>query len=173
MNIYSIALFLHVVGVLVLFAALAIEWVGLRQIRSSAHPEQTRAWLGLITNATRIGFPSMFVTVVTGIYMMVTVWKWTPWLATTIGALILLIVLARAAAPRLKALGQSLDVVNDPLLWISVQTRTAIALGIVFLKITKPNVAGSLVTIGVAIVLGIASALPVTRRQRSDVASSD
>jgi hypothetical protein len=40
----------------------------------------------------------------------------------------------------------------------------AIALGIVFLKTTKPDLIGSLITIGVAILLGLVSALPVPRR---------
>jgi len=172
MNTYSIALFLHIVGALVLFAMLVLEWIGLRQIRSTVLSEQARAWLGVLRGAGKAGFPSMLMTVITGVYMMV-VWGRTPWLVTTVEALVLMIVLARAAAPRVKALGQSLGVVNDPILWISIQTRVAIVLGIVFLKIAKPNFVGSLLTIGVAIVLGIASAIPVIRRERSHVGSTD
>lgn len=174
MNIYSIALFLHVVGVLVIFAALAIEWIGLRQAYNSARSEQMRSWLGVINGASKTGFPSMFLTVITGIYMMITVWRWTPWLATTIGALILMIVLGKVAVPRLKALERSLGTVNNPFLWISVQTRSAIALGIVFLKITKPDWGGSLLTIGIAAGLGIVSALLMAHRQvRSQAISAD
>ncbi|MBP1702405.1 MAG: hypothetical protein H6Q38_1512 [Chloroflexi bacterium] len=62
---------------------------------------------------------------------------------------------------------------NHPLLWISIQTRATIALGIVFLKTAKPGLAGSLITIGVAIVLGIASALPIPRRERASEGSAD
>jgi hypothetical protein len=43
----------------------------------------------------------------------------------------------------------------------------AIALGIVFLKIAKPDLGGSLLTIGVAIVLGLASTLLVLRGERA------
>jgi hypothetical protein len=49
---------------------------------------------------------------------------------------------------------------RDPLLWASIQIRVAIALGIVFLMTVKPGLGGALLTIGVAIVLGLASALP-------------
>ena len=164
MNIYSIALFLHIVGALAFFAALAIEWVSLRQIRNATPSEQVRAWLGVLNGASKAGFPSMLVTVITGVYMMVVVWGQTPWLVTTVGALVLMIILARAAAPRLKALGQSLGAVNAPLLWISVQTRSAIALGIIFLKIAKPDWIGSFLTIGVAVVLGIVSPWWMSRR---------
>ena len=47
-----------------------------------------------------------------------------------------------------------------------MQTRVAIALGLVFLKTAKPDLTGSLLTIGVAIVLGLASALPMVRTER-------
>jgi hypothetical protein len=172
MNTYSITLFLHIVGALALFATLAIEWVGLRQIHNATLSEQVHAWLGVLYGASKAGFPSMLVTVVTGVYMMVVVWGRTPWLVTTVGALVLMIVLARAAAPRLKALGQSLGAVNDPLLWVSVQTRSAIALGIIFLKIAKPDWIGSMLTIGAAVALGIVSALLISRRQVSSEAIS-
>ena len=144
MSTYSIALFLHIVGALALFATLTFEWVGLQQTRNAANSEQARPWLGIINTAGKAGFPSMFVTVVTGVYMMATAWGRMPWLATTVGALVLMIVLARVAAPRMKALGQSLVTGNDPLLWVSIQTRAAIALGIVFLKVAKPDLSGSL-----------------------------
>ena len=161
MNTYSITLFLHIVGALALFATLAIEWVGLRQIHNATLSEQVHAWLGVLYGASKAGFPSMVV-----------VWGRTPWLVTTVGALVLMIVLARAAAPRLKALGQSLGAVNDPLLWVSVQTRSAIALGIIFLKIAKPDWIGSMLTIGAAFALGIVSALLMSRRQVSSEAIS-
>jgi hypothetical protein len=81
--------------------------------------------------------------------------------------------IGQALAAEERSLSQNFySLANQPLLWISVQTRAAIALGIVFLKIAKPDVGGSLFTIGVAIVLGIASVLPVTRRERAHEAST-
>ena len=171
MNTFSFALFLHIIGALMLFAALALEWVGLRQIRSEKLSEPVRAWLGVLGSISKVGFISMLTTVITGVYML-TVWGWTSWLVVTVGALVLMIVLTRAVAPRVKALGQSLEAVNDPILWISIQTRVVIVLGIVFLKIAKPNLVGSLLTIGVAVVLGIASALLMSRRQAPSQAIS-
>ena len=171
MNTYTIALFLHVVGVLVLFATLALEWVGLQHTRIARYSEQVPTWMGILKSASKMGFPSMLATVVTGVYMMV-VWGWTPWLVTTIGALILMIFLARVAIPRLKALGQSLGAVDDPFLWVSVQTRVAIVLGIIFLKIAKPDWIGSFLTIGVAVVLGIVSPWLMSRRRAQSRAIS-
>jgi hypothetical protein len=57
-------------------------------------------------------------------------------------------------APRMAAIGQALakekgplsqnfrNLASHPLLWISIQTRVAIALGIVFLKVAKPDLGG-------------------------------
>ena len=102
-----------------------------------------------------------------------------------LGALVLEIVLfVVLAKPRMATIEQALaletefvsqtfhDLVNDPILWISIRTRVAIILGIVFLKIATPDLGGSLVTIGIAIVLGLASALPVFRYERGQAGSA-
>jgi hypothetical protein len=176
MSSYSIALFLHIVGALGVFVALGLEWTGLRQLRNANLPEQVRAWMGILKGTNKLGFPSMLAAVITGLYM---VWKglgWLPWILVVLGALVLIIVLSVALTKaRMVAIGQALaaqkgsvsptfhNLVNHPVLWISIQTRLAIALGIIFLKIARPDLVGSLLTIGVAIVLGIASALPMSR----------
>ncbi len=177
MDGYSVALFFHIVGALGIFAALGLEWTGLWQMRSAAAPEPVRAWLAVVKGAGRVGMASMLAVVVSGVYMMVTAWGAAGWIIVTIGALVLVIVLAQALTrPRMAAIGRSLfttpgrlaptfhGLLNHPLLWVSIQTRAAIVLGIVFLKVAKPDLGGSLVTLGVAIVLGIASALPMTVR---------
>ena len=186
MNSYSIALFLHVVGALGVFVALGLEWTGLRQIRSAILPEQVRAWMGILKGTNKVGFPSMLTTVITGIYMVLKVWGWVPWILVMLGALVLIIVLSVALTkPRLVTIGQALamergpvsqafhNLVNHLVLWISIQTRVALALGIIFLKIAKPELGGSLLTIGVAIILGLASSLPMLRPVRVHEASTD
>jgi hypothetical protein len=182
----SIALFLHIVGALGFFVALGLEWTGLSQIRSAMTLEQVRAWMGILKNVRKVGFVSMLTTVITGIYMMVTDWGGEAWIIVTVGSLVLVIAIAQVVtAPRMAAIGQTLvteqgpfsktfhSLANHPLLSISIQTRVAIALGIVFLKTAKPDLGGSLLTIGVAIVLGLASALPMPRRERAGEGSAD
>jgi len=186
MSIYSIALFLHITGALGLSAALGLEWTSLRQIRNAVFPEQVRGWMGILKSTNMLGFPSMLTTVITGIYMMLIVWGWAPWIIVTIGSLVLMILLSVALSkPRMVAIGRALakekgslsqnfhNLVNHPILRISIQTRVAIVLAIVFLKIAKPDLGGSLLTIGVAIVLGLASALPMPRRERVQARSTD
>lgn len=186
MNTYSIALFLHIVGALGFFVALGLEWTGLSQLRIAMTIEQVRAWMGILKNVRKVGFISMLTTVITGIYLMVVAWGGLAWIYVTLGSLVLVIVLSAALSnPRMVAIGQALvtgnrpisqnfhNLANHPFLWISIQTRVAIALGIVFLKIAKPDLGGSLLTIGIAIVLGLASTLPVARRVRAQEGSTD
>ena len=180
MNAYSIALFLHIVGAMGFFVALGLEWTGLWQIRSATTPQQVRGWMMILKSVRKVGFVSMLTTVITGIYLMVTVWGGEPWIIVTVGSLILVIALVQAiTAPRMMAIGRALatekvplsqtfySLANQPLRLISIQTRVGIALGLVFLKIAKPDWGGSLITIGVAIILGIASALPALRREQT------
>ena len=176
MSIFSIALFLHIVGALGVSVALGLEWFGMSQIRRTTVPQEIRAILKVVQSTTRFGFVSMLSTVITGFYMVLNGIGWVPWLLVVIGALFLVVVLTRVlTAPRMAAIGQALamdkgsisttfhNLMNDPMLWISIQTRVAIVLGIVFLKIATPGLGGALLTIGVAIALGIASALPMRR----------
>ena len=179
MDGYSIALFFHIVGALGTCVALGLEWTGLRQIRGAITPEPVRAWLLILKGASRVGLASMLAVVVSGVYMMVTAWGGAAWITVTIGSLVLVIVLAQAITrPQIATIGRALasepgrlspsvhGPASHPLLWISIQTRAAIVLGIVFLKVAKPDLGGSLLTLGVAVVLGIASALPLTFRGR-------
>lgn len=182
----SIALFLHIVGAVGLFVALGLEWTGLRQIRGAITPEQVRGWMGILKSASKVGFASMLTAVITGIYMMVTGGGGVAWIYVTLVSLVLLIALSLAlTGPRMAAVGRALatekaplsqnfhSLANNPLLWISIQARIAIALGIVFLKTAKPDLVGSLLTIGVAIALGVASALPMTRSVQAHEGSAD
>jgi hypothetical protein len=185
MSNYSIALFLHIAGALGFFVVLGLEWIGLSQVRRARLPDEARAILGMVKSADRLGFISMPTTIVTGIYMLLTVWGWVPWIIVVLGALVLEIVLfVVLAKPRMATIEQALaaetefvsqtfhDLVNDPILWISIRTRVAIILAIVFLKIATPDLGGSLLTIGIAIVLGLASALPIFRLERVQAEST-
>jgi len=186
MTTYSIALFFHIVGAMGFFLALGLEWTGLWQLRSALRSQEVRAWMGLLKSARRGGFASMLAVVISGVYMMATAWGPVAWLIVTVGALVVVIVLSLVlSGPRMAAIGRALAteqgavsqtfhrVANHPLLWISIQTRVAITLGIVLLKTARPDVSGSLLIIGIAIVLGLASALPMPRRERAYEGSAD
>ena len=179
MNFYSIALFLHILGALGFFVALGLEWTSLRRMRGATTFEQVREWMPISNSAQRVGMPSMLLILISGFYMMATAWGGVAWIIVALGTLVLLVVLGLAlTGPRMAAIGRSMTAENgpvsstlhsllhDPILWISMQTRAALALGIVFLMTVKPELGGALLTTGVAMVLGLASALPAASRKR-------
>jgi hypothetical protein len=178
MNYYSIALFLHVVGALGFFVTLGLEWTSLRHLRRATTAKQVREWMRIPAEMGRVGMLSMLVLLAAGFYMMATVWGGVAWITVTLGVIVLMIILGMVITGRRMAaiggvkaergpLSPTLHhLLHDPLLWISMQTRAAMALGIVFLMTVKPDPGGSLLTIGVAIVLGLASALPIPGRER-------
>jgi hypothetical protein len=186
MDAYSISLFLHIVGALGFFVVLGLEWTGLRQIASAATTGWVRAWMRIIKSTQKLGIASMLTMLASGLYMTATVWGGAGWIIVTLGALTLGVALSLAlTGPRMAAIGRALaagrdpippalrNLANDPILWISIQTRMAIALSIVFLKIAKPDMGGSLLVIVAAVVFGLASALPLPRRERAREAPGD
>ena len=186
MNGYSIALFLHVVGALGFFVALGLEWTSLRHLRRATTAQQVREWMRVPSEMGRVGMISMLTLLAAGFYMMAIAWGGVAWIIVTLGVIVLMIILGMAiTGRRMAAIGRMVNaergplssdlqsLLYDPVLWISMQTRVAMALGIVFLMTVKPGLGGSLLTIGVAIVLGLASALPMPRRERTQEGSAD
>ena len=155
MNDYSLALFLHVVGALGFFVALGLEWTSLRHLRRAATVEQVREWMRVPAEMGRVGMIAMVMLLAAGFYMMVTVWGGVAWIMVTLGALVLAIPLGMVLTRRrMAAIGRTVSaetgplsptfhqLLHDPLLSISIQTRVAIAVGIVFLMTVKPDLIG-------------------------------
>jgi hypothetical protein len=172
MSYYPIALFLHVVGAVALFVTLGLEWTSQWQLRRVTSAQQVREWIDVAKGVRGMGAASMAVILFSGLYMMATVWSGATWIIVAFWSLVLLAVIAVVfSGPRLTALARAVneengplssrfhDLAHHPMLWVSIQVRVAIALGIVFLMTVKPDFDGSLLTIGVASVLGLAVAL--------------
>jgi hypothetical protein len=180
MNYYTISLFVHIVSAMGFFVALGLEWTSLRQIRAAMTSEQLREWMRISNSARRLGIISMLAILASGIYMMATAWGGVAWIIVALGALVLVIILSVAITRRrIAPIGRILaeekgplsptlrSLANHPLLWISMQTRLAIALGIVFLMTAKPDLGGSLLVMGITIVIGLIIYLPMPRRAQA------
>ena len=74
MSVYAMAVFLHIVGALGLFAALALEWASLYNLRRVPTAGQAREWTKLLSALRFVGGPSTLTILATGIYMMATRW---------------------------------------------------------------------------------------------------
>ncbi len=179
MTAYTITLFLHIVGALGLFVSLGLEWTSLAYVRRSSTAEGAREWLGLRGWVMRLGPASLALLLLSGLYMMATSWGAVAWIIVALGSLVLIAIIGavltgrrlvpieQAAARERGMISPALQQrLSDPLLWVSIDTRTAIALGIVFLMVIKPNAVGSLLTIGIAIVAGLSFSLLMGRRAR-------
>jgi hypothetical protein len=180
MTLYVSALFLHVVGALGFFVALSLEWTSLRHLQRATTAEQVREWLAVFAGVRRVAFASLATLLLSGLYMTAAAWGWVAWVLIALAAIVLLAVLgATLTGRRMAAIGRAVAAesgslssalrhqLHDPFLRTSVQTRTAIALGIVFLMTVKPDLAGALLAIGAAIVLGLASSLPARGRDQA------
>lgn len=180
MSHYSLALYLHIVGALGFFVALGLEWVSVRQLRRAQHVGQIRDWAVISAGSTKVGMPSMLLLLISGTFMTVSVWGAVPWVLVTLGAIVLMIILAlmlsrrrMAAIERIMAEEEGAvsptlrQLTHHPMLWLAIQTRVAIALGIVYLMAVKPDLTGSLLAIGIAAVLGLGAATLLQRRRQA------
>ena len=181
---YSLALFIHIVGALGFFMALGLEWTSMHQMRSAMTVEQVQDWLRVTAWARRLGMAAMMTILAAGFYMMAIAQMNGAWIIVAFWALVLLSVITVVlTGPRITAIRRSVAqenghvsmtlrrLLDHPLLLLSIQTRVAIALGIIFLMTIKPALIGSLLAVGIATLLGLASALPMLSRGQTQVES--
>lgn len=152
MNLYSLALFVHVVGAVLLFAALTVEGVALWQ--------GVRQFVGV--NRV-IGPLSALAVVIPGFYMTATQWGPAPWI---LGGLVSWLLIAAVGAVTGIRLAHSAEAV--PLAAISWWVRAGLALGAVFLMTVKPGSLGTLVAVCVGALVGAGAGVAAGRRPRPE-----
>jgi NAD/NADP transhydrogenase beta subunit len=178
MSIYTIVLFLHVSGAIGYFVGIGTWLFVLVGLRRAQRVEQVRALVNLIGLSGPFTGISVLLILATGFYMALTAWSLrTSWIDVALISLVLMVPCGAALIePRRRALArlaqeapdgplpQSLEQrTHDPVLLTALQTVAALLLGIVFLMTTKPSLTGSLIVMAVALALGLASGLLVSR----------
>jgi hypothetical protein len=172
MTAYSIALFLHLVGVLALFAGIALEQTGLRQLRNARTVAQVREWLALLRGLRRIDAPAGLTILVSGGYLAARGAGHGAWIVAGLVGMVLMAVLGAAVGrPRFLAIVSAVPATDgpvtsplrrriaDPVLRASAATRAALALGIVFVMAVKPAAAGAVTALVMALAIGTAASL--------------
>lgn len=182
MNLYSLALFAHVCGVIGIFAGMGVWAFGVGALRHTQRVEQVRLLAKLITASSNLVVGSMLLLGVAGFYMAITVWgiQATWIIVATISFLLLAPIGLLVIEPRVRAIArEARDVPDGPLpQTLAVRTRDsllgaglsvyiAVLLGIVFLMIYKPPTDIALLTVAVAIALGALASIPLWRAPRS------
>jgi hypothetical protein len=185
MNYYLLAKLIHIIGALGFFIALGVEWLSLWSARNAKTSEQVRERLSISANARKLGPISMLAILLSGFAMMAIGRIGSSWLIVAFAALVVLVVLGLTlTAPRMRTLGEALkteygplsstlhDLLRDSQLWFSLRLRGSLALGIIFLMTVKPDLIGSLITMGMAILLGLAAGLSISRSRQQEKAQA-
>jgi hypothetical protein len=171
MTLYSIALFLHVVGALLLFVTLTVEGSALRQLRRAATMEAARGAVALLRLNRIVGPLSALGVLIPGLYMTATTWGWVAWIVVGLVAWLAIAVLGAVNGIRIPALERSqalLSGIRNPIFLISWSTRAGIALGVVFLMTVKPGAAGAVLVILLAAAAGAVLAVVLGGARRHE-----
>ena len=147
MNLYSIALFAHIVGVILVFVLLTIEGLGLRFGFDYAQLNRV------------LGPVSALLILVPGLYMMAAEWGWAGWIVTGIGSYVVI-----AGVGAYTGISVMRGRMNRRTAMASWLVRIGIALGVAFVMTVKPSLLFSITAVVAGAVLGAAIAA-LTRRE--------
>jgi hypothetical protein len=189
---YSILLFLHLSGAILIFAGVATLIFGVAAMRLASSVEQLRAIVRPILVGRKIGHEHISVidvvtmigivlTAATGLYMATSWGFGRGWVEAAIASFALMGPVGPLLInPRLQAIGRAADSAtsgpldqsllartHDPLLSGALLSLTAWLLGIVFLMTTKPSLAASIIAMLIALALGLGASLSLWRLDRA------
>jgi hypothetical protein len=161
---YKFALFLHITGALLLFAGLGIELISLLNIKTA----NKQILIPKILRMNKVYTAAMVIIILPGIHMMSEVWGFNSWIIMAfIGIIINSVLFMNITRRRLRFYLKSSAkeetnlsfekdaALNDPILWLSVNIRISVIIGIIFLMTIKPEMLWSIVTILSSIILGL------------------
>jgi uncharacterized membrane protein len=179
MLIRSLALFAHIVGMLVLFIGLALEWLSLESLRRATDQVRDSPWLKVLRALPPYMAGAVGLILVSGIYLARRVGVFDlAWVRVSFASMILMGILGGPVVrPQMRAIlraggGRQSTAGGDalhPVLRASLRARAAVGLAIVYLMIAKPDLGESLLVVGGALVLGAATSVPQWRVQPSAV----
>jgi hypothetical protein len=168
MNLYNLALFIHILGAFGLVAALAVESIALRGLGAAREVEGARPWLGAMRTLRILTPASLAVILVMGLYLMASAWGGKGWILMALAGLVLIGAIGGVlTGTRMAKIGPALErasgplspdlmrMLRDPALVISLTVRMALVVGILFLMSIKPSLLLSLVVLAIAAGLGL------------------
>src|SRR5262245_50503995 len=115
MGWYSVALLVHILGVLGVFIATGIEQVVLLRLRAARATQFVREWTRVMAGMDKLFPPSVLLLLGAGLFMTFTVWGWDQaWIDVSLGTLGLVGVLGLAVnGSRLKAIERAVAALPD------------------------------------------------------------
>jgi hypothetical protein len=177
--LYPVALFVHILGALGYVIALGIVYAAVVGLRHAQTAQTLRLWAAAAQYATRLIPVSAVCILVAGFYMVAVAWRdQTGWVTVAFAAYLLVGI---ASWPlqyrRIAAIAQQardlppaaplpialMHRARAPFLWLATNAITAVPVGIVFLMTVKPDLLGSLLALGVALVVGLVAGVLLLR----------
>jgi hypothetical protein len=167
---YTLALFVHILGAIGLFAAVSLIVVAFVRMRQASTLEQVREW-ALVANVA--GKSMIFISLVIlapALYMVIIAWGFTtPWVMAALITFVVLsimgatlngraiervVVMAQAASPGLVP-NELRALLMTPHLWLAEGVRLMLLFGILCLMTIKPDMLFSILILIGMLVLGL------------------
>lgn len=190
MSRYSVEVFLHVMGAILVFVGYGGLLLAVAAMRRATRSEQLRAITSTLLASRRIGLErisvidvlviaSVVLIAVTGLDMALSLQLIrAPWIDVAIGSFLLLAPIGPLVInPRLHWIADAVDLepngpisnsvrtrVRDPILSMALGGSLGILVGVVFLMTTKPALSTSLAAVAITIGAGLALSWPFARR---------
>jgi hypothetical protein len=165
--IRSLVLFTHVVGMLVLFIGLAVEWLGLESLRRATTSEHAASWVRLQDTLRRVYGIAFATLLVSGIYLARGGYFQLPWVRLAFALMALMGLTGALGGRALRSRGVGIESLQRLAahVWLrtSLVMRAAMGLAVVYLMVGKPRLGTSLVVAVIALMVGVTISLLSTR----------
>ncbi len=175
---YSMALFLHILGVLCLMGGHTLIHASLEVTRRARQVERVRDWIAIAAGLDRFMPLFTLAVLLPGVYMAWTAWGWaTPWIDVSLALFLAMMILGpvllgrRFAALNTLVKATPTGIIPAPLaarmrdrtLWTIEHTFTSLLLAILLLMTIKPNLPGTIIVVSIGFVAGLLSTVRTCR----------
>ncbi|HEU5098098.1 MAG TPA: hypothetical protein VFU22_03570 [Roseiflexaceae bacterium] len=182
MNLYTLALFVHVSSAMCLFIGFGIWLLGITRISRAGRVEHVRTLADLMLMVRLVVPGSALLVIAAGATMTRIAWGFqTGWIAVALGSLAIIGPIGTwVVDPKVRAIATLAHTLPDgPLpitladrthshvLRVALHTMTAMLFGIVFLMTIKPALMGAIGAMVISAVLGLASGVGLARPKRA------
>ncbi|MCG6988038.1 MAG: hypothetical protein LJF06_07645 [Gemmatimonadetes bacterium] len=172
MNGYVLALFGHLLSLLLACVATSLSTFAALRLRDTDSPREAMSWIAF-TERVVLAFPvSALGLLGTGVYMTHVRWAFSiSWIDAAMAGLVMIVALGKGVeGGRSRALKRELEssgmsprarrLLRDPLAWSAKMTTLTLFVAVVFVMAAKPAAAECVAALCTAVVVGLLTAIP-------------
>jgi len=175
MNVYSFAIFLHLLSLLLASTAVSLHTFASLRLRAASRAAEAIQWVTLAGRISRVFPIAVLGILATGSYMTQRRWLWSmPWIDAALAGLGLIVLLgAGVEASRTRKLGRELQLtamtpqvrrlMRDPVAWTARMTGICLFIAVVFVMTVKPGAVLCAASIVLSVAAGGLCAVPMWR----------